>query len=440
MTARNVILAAAVVALRISLVSAASQTVVISELQTGTVASAAEEFVELYNASGQPVNMNGWKLQYKSATGSTWSQKALMEGSIPAYGFYLLAPLTYLPAADADMSTGLAASGGHIRLLDADGGVIDLLGWGDTANAAETAPAGSPRPGESLERLAGRLSEDGGNAEDSDNNKTDFLIRETPQPQSTAAATEAPVEFSRAEMVSTEVGSQPDPVPPTSAEIAITELLIDPESPQTDANDEYIELNNLGPETVDLTGWMLKTGSNFKSSFTLPQVSIAPGQYVAFYSKQTKLALTNTGGAARLLDPSGRVVSETQVYDKAPSGQAWAEFEDGWDWTTQPTPGHPNHLVIAAAKETAAKKSSGSKTNSAKSSRTPSSRVAGAKSGKASSPATMMAHAEEGVDQPKSRWLLGAALGLTIGYAAYEYRHDIANNYRLWKRKLRPGH
>jgi hypothetical protein len=225
-------------------------------------------------------------------------------------------------------------------------------------------------------------------------------------------------------------------------EIAITELLVDPASPQTDANDEYIELHNLGSETADLTGWILKAGSNFKSSFTFPQTSIAPGQYMAFYSRQTKLTLTNTGGAVRLHDASGRVASETPAYEKAASGEAWAEFEDGWDWTTQPTPGRPNHLVLAAAKEVAAtKKTSATKAKSTKGSvKSAASRIANAKAGKPASAATLTADAQEGIDQPKSKWLLAGALGLTIAYATYEYRHDIANKYRLWKRKLRPGH
>ena len=58
--------------------------VVVSELQTAGV-SATDEFVELYNPTAAPVDISGWKLQYKSDTGVSYSTKLTISAgkSIP---------------------------------------------------------------------------------------------------------------------------------------------------------------------------------------------------------------------------------------------------------------------------------------------------------------------------------------------------------------------
>src|SRR3954453_10879309 len=49
------------------------------------------KFVELYNSSEAPVSLEGWSLQYRSASGTgTPSAVAALSGSIPAKGYYLL--------------------------------------------------------------------------------------------------------------------------------------------------------------------------------------------------------------------------------------------------------------------------------------------------------------------------------------------------------------
>ena len=50
--------------------------VVISEFATRGANSATDEFVELYNPTDAPIDLSSWKLEYKSATGTTWSPRA----------------------------------------------------------------------------------------------------------------------------------------------------------------------------------------------------------------------------------------------------------------------------------------------------------------------------------------------------------------------------
>ncbi len=425
--------------------------VVISELQTGTTASASQEFVELYNPTDSDVALDNWTVEYKSATGSSWSKKATLTGIIVSHGFYLVAPKTYLSQADASLSAGLAASGGHVRLMNTTGSQIDLLGWG-TATAAATAPAQAPPAGQSLERLPGRLVEDGGNATDSGDNSQDFIIRTAPQPQSTAAPLETPDSGNATADDNTQPATDPAPQPQTYQPVSITELLVDPVSPLTDAKDEFIELYNPNSAAINLKGYTLRTGANFHDFYIFPDTTINAGAYLAVYSSQTKLSLTNSGGAAQLLDPTGVVVSQTDDYTDTPPGSSWSNFADGWQWTLQTTPGTGNIAVQPLLKVPAPPGSSSAaaakpKTVTSKSAKAATTaKSATAKLAKASgSTVNPVAPLVQLTASPLSKWLLIGAGAFTLAYGIYEFRHDLQNYFFLvrryvsTRRKIRPS-
>ena len=93
-------------------------TLVLSELQTGG-ASASDEFVEIANQGGGPVDLLGLELVYATSSGSTVTRKASWPASailaagqrtLVANGAGLLAG-----AADQVYSGGFAATGGSSR-------------------------------------------------------------------------------------------------------------------------------------------------------------------------------------------------------------------------------------------------------------------------------------------------------------------------------------
>ncbi len=524
--------------------------IVISELQTASMTSASEEFVELYNPLDEAVDITGWRLEYKSATGANWSSKATLSGSVESQGFYLIASTDYLTdAATAAMASGLAASGGHIRLVSLNDqqseAVVDLLGWG-TADLAETAPAPAPAAGRSLVR---QVDADD-NFIDQDNNSTDFVVSDTPDPQSTpptvpdedtnpddlltlvinelfvdpsSPQTDAEDEFveiynpndepvdlndyvlqtgsslqyqatitdkfinpgdylaltsgetglvlansgGKAQLLSPDgavaaglVAYQTAPagqswsllgasfvwtnqVTPNGDNLAstnpitddnqengvgsisnypkilITEVLPDPASPQTDARDEFVELYNPNLDAVDLTGFVLKTGSSLKTSFVLPSVTIASNSYIAIFSIDASISLSNSGGSAQLLDPNGLVSSEIVPYGPAEEGQSWALVGGKWQWTAQPTPAAKNLLAVAAAKAKKAKSTAVKK--SAKKS------AAGDVLGSIGQPAAIPPGAVD--------WrLIGGVSALAAGYMIYEMRYDIRNQIYRFRR------
>ena len=176
---------------------AAANHVVISEFATRGPTAATDEFVELYNPTDNPVDLSGWRLQYKSATGTTWNDRAVLPANsfIPARGFFLIVNTSYIGGATPDYSSGLWNSGsgmadnGHERILDASLVEVDKVGWGSAIDpeGGVTAPNhGTTANGNSVERkataastadslAAGGLHALLGNGEDTDNNGANFV-------------------------------------------------------------------------------------------------------------------------------------------------------------------------------------------------------------------------------------------------------------------------
>lgn len=132
-----------------------SQHVIISEVAwAGTQAGSADEWIELYNASGAPIDLSGWTLSI--------GDRNVMLGDaadpvLPAGGFFLLERTDDEAVADipADLIyTGALSNGGAVlRLLDADGNEVDSANAGSEAGWAGGA-AGSDTPAYgSMERI-----------------------------------------------------------------------------------------------------------------------------------------------------------------------------------------------------------------------------------------------------------------------------------------------
>jgi hypothetical protein len=316
------------------------------EIQTGSADSAAEEFVELFNRTDEVLAADELRLQYRSATGSAWLTKVQLDGGIEPRGRYLIATSHLAETANVVNGLGLAASGGHLRLvqLAASGEeVLDEMAWG-SAQFAVVAPALAPADGQSLKRL---VDEDGAFT-DTGNDSLDFLVSDTPSPQSALPIEpdEPPTEpdSNGPDEPGTDVQNSDGPANQNQsfAKLEISELFIDPDQPLTDAEDEFVEVFNPGPEAVDLERYVIQTGSKYSYSFTLPDIVIKPKQYLAFFSLDSGLALSNSGGAARLLAPTKSLIYEAPAYEKAKPGTAWANIGGRWQWTGQPTPNAPN--------------------------------------------------------------------------------------------------
>lgn len=159
----------------------------VSEVVTGGV-SASDEFVEIYNASSQTVDLAGLEIVYATSTGSTVTRKhSWTSFPLAGHAHLLLANSAGVFAAGADglYSGGFSATGGSLVLRVVGGAAIDSVSWGDATSAfVEGTPGIAPAAQFSLERLPGGLQ---GNGTDSNDNVADTWINSNPLPQSTAS-------------------------------------------------------------------------------------------------------------------------------------------------------------------------------------------------------------------------------------------------------------
>ena len=188
-----------------------SQDVVISQVYGGNGGAYSHDFVELFNRGASAVSLDGWSIQYASATGTgnfglNSSQLAPLSGTLQP-GRYLLIALassatgTPLPAADVvdtDGPINMSGTAGKVALvrstssLGCNGGstpcsdsqralIVDLVGYGG-ANFFETQAVGT------LSTTLAAFRRSGGCIE-TDHNFNDFeVLAPAPRNGATAAA------------------------------------------------------------------------------------------------------------------------------------------------------------------------------------------------------------------------------------------------------------
>ncbi|MEE2522477.1 ExeM/NucH family extracellular endonuclease [Pseudarthrobacter sp. J75] len=190
---------AAVPAVAVEATTAGTSPVVINEayLSGGSAGAAYKnKFVELYNSSDTAVPLDGWSVQYRSASGTAAPTGIVaLSGSIPAKGHYLVqggsngTTGAALPTPDLTSSAlNPSGSAGTLVLARqataltlATGSVVepenvaDLLGYG-TSNTFETQAATAPAGNTDVKSLNRT------NGADSNNNAADFTLSATISP------------------------------------------------------------------------------------------------------------------------------------------------------------------------------------------------------------------------------------------------------------------
>jgi Lamin Tail Domain len=152
----------------------------INEVQTAGAAGAADEFVEIVNTCSASRSIDGFKLAYRAASGTTDVDFVTFTGTTLAGGaHYVCGQTAYSGTADVRYAAaGMAAAGGGLALLDASGASVDAVGWGNATNVyVQVAAAPAPGSGQSIQRLP--------DGHDSGNNASDFTIGASPTPRAT---------------------------------------------------------------------------------------------------------------------------------------------------------------------------------------------------------------------------------------------------------------
>jgi hypothetical protein len=172
----------------ITCVASSSQAAVqINEFTTGVTSAATNEFVEIVNGGTAAADLSGWKLVYRSATGSSDTVLATVpDGTMLAAGaFYLFGGSGYVgpPAADQSFSAGLAATAGGLGLRNPNGDLVDSVGWGSTA--ANGLVEGTPAPAPPTTAAPGSSDVRKPDGHDTNDNSVDFTVATPPTPRAT---------------------------------------------------------------------------------------------------------------------------------------------------------------------------------------------------------------------------------------------------------------
>ncbi len=131
--------------------------------------------------------------------------------------------------------------------------------------------------------------------------------------------------------------------------LVFSEVLPDPEG--DDKLGEFVEIQNISQETINLVGWKFEFKGGANSSpkiFEFPSIEIKAGEYQAFYYQITKIQFTNSGGEFFLYAPGGDLVDNLK-YPKAENNQSWARVCVGESWLT-PSPGAKNPVPVVLEK------------------------------------------------------------------------------------------
>jgi len=124
----------------------------------------------------------------------------------------------------------------------------------------------------------------------------------------------------------------------TSATIILSEFM---PNPIDSDSKEWVELYNPSGEVANTLEWKLIINNRV---IKLPAKEILPESYLVINKSEANFTLTNSSGTITLESHIGER-QPTIEYGQAAEGVSYAWGEQGWQWTTMPTPGYENTLI-----------------------------------------------------------------------------------------------
>lgn len=354
--------------------------VVIAQVQAGAAtvspsgeAAATQEFISLYNNSSQAVDVTGWCLSNKAGTSfACLDAPATVSLKLAPHGYALIASDSfasrYKAPADAVFTTTNKTSGSltggsdTVSLLDANGAVIDSMGW--TASLAggsvlartmangimvDTDTNADFKKLTSLVMPVSGISEETHVIDYCAN--LDGVQEAIPYGYEQVAGGRCVID------VCPNLDDVQEAVPAdmmldargrclyVMPRIDITELL--PNVAGSDDGNEFIELYNPGDIAVDLARYRLQVGPNFEKTYAFPKGSSVPAlSYASFTNSAIDFSLLNTSSRVRLVSTDDQVISESPLYTNPADDESWSLLDGLWAYTNQQTPGLPNLVSL----------------------------------------------------------------------------------------------
>jgi hypothetical protein len=326
---------------------ATSASIVISHIQAGGIGTATQEFIAIYNNSSEEVDITGWCLTNKSnlvivcfvapVAGQAMYLPAHAYANAMSSALAISQPIgtvtmTYVPV---NQSSGSITGGSDtVSLLDHTGAVVDRQSW-------TTSLAG----GMQFERRGAGMP---------------VLYQDTDLATDWAVTTIGVIPHDQTTLDTTIVDVCPNidgiqPVMPSGKELSptgecvarsfmqltISEVL--PNATGSDGGNEFIELFNPNDVSISLADYKLYVGLNDEDEYNFPAGSAIPaGGHLSFSNSDIPFTLLNSSSRVVIALQDGTVVYEAPAYTDPKDGQSWADINDEWLYTNNPTPGLAN--------------------------------------------------------------------------------------------------
>lgn len=346
--------------------------VVINEIAwMGTKASYNDEWVELHNNTGAPINLEGWMLKSTDET-----LKIALIGIISVNGFYLLErtddnTVSDTPA-DKIYTGALKNEGAFLQLIDSQNNIIDEInhigGWSAGDNTTKTAmerknPLNSGLDKENWSTNNGQTT-NGKDAAGNDilgtpkqQNSVYSSASNTPLPENNNTETNQTTQEENSASASEQTEPQqenPDPQPNQETrqdqpqnqinypdKIYINEIY--PNTLGVDSEEEWVEIYNNSGENTNLENWKLDDEESGSNAFTIPENTIINAKdYLVFYRNKTNITLNNDKDEVRIFWPNG-ALADSVSYSSAPKGQSYNKINNTWVWSETLTPANQNY-------------------------------------------------------------------------------------------------
>lgn len=317
---------------------------VISEVMwMGSDLSIQDEWVEITGLDSD-TDLSGWKLTSVNTSGNEITIVQFATGSIlPASHSWVIARyeasqsrLLNDPYITSTTMT-LPNSKLLMRLRDPSGAVVDQADDGAGEPFAGSNPSGGAKA--SMERVNLRAA--GSEKSSWSTSAAVFGWDEGV----TIYGTPGSIDFvsssssSSSEYSSSSIGDQPYFNCTKSEHIFVSELMPDPEG--TDAENEWIELQNPTSDVWTLQGWTLELEGSSKK--VIPDLTIPPQSVALILTNTLGLSLNNNGATVILRD-SDSSECDRVAYPKLPTAVSYGRAADDGQWkaTCYPTPAEPN--------------------------------------------------------------------------------------------------
>ena len=236
-------------------------------------ATLKNDYIELFNRTSSPIDLEGWSAQYFSSSQNQWFVHEL-HGTIAPYSYFLLKEAqgtdgtVDLPAADSTGTLAMGAGAGRVALATVTtqltgcptgATIMDLVGYGSNS-CSEAPPVGT------LSVTTAAIRGLGG-CRDNNDNGFDFAIG-TPAPRNSATAPN-------------NCAFAVDP--PIAPHVVISQVYTAGGNSGASYRNDFVEIYNPTSSAVNLNDWSIQyasaTGSAWSSQTQPIGGTIAPGEY-----------------------------------------------------------------------------------------------------------------------------------------------------------------